>query len=749
MANTLNDLYLKYVNKVGSVIEKDRYFQYLFAMTQAGSNVLHQTSKTLHKVVDEEWLTTIENSLDSINKIIANPRRFVATSEQVVPVALAKKITADSVRHLSQNTQFIASNEDGDIHPTKILNVTTEDSYDLYENRFIYHLIQRLVTFIDKRTDLIFWSTGDETMNTLSIESQVDDAYETIEYRMEMRIKNRQSFAENDSDNMNVFMRIDRVRRMVMSLRSSSFCSLLAGCAKVRSPIQRTNLLMKDPDYRNCYRLWQFLESYDSVGYSIEELDTSLEFDEEFLIQLQTNLIANYTIFKSILDEDKRNLSEIPPKRRRVIKPKFLKRVEEHIVDDYNIEDVEIRQVIIEEVTQAQLDAEAKLAEETARAEQAEKERDEADERTAEAYSRMQAAIDQMTAAERAAEDAEKARHEAEETMARTVRASRESIQEAEKARIAAEKASEEYLNERNDMDAERRMALEAKKRAEEDTARMDEELSTAEKQMISERVAREKAQESERLALEGLNELRSALKKAEEEVEKFKKIAEQSEAAREKAESGEKQARQTAADAEKNAAKEEKLRLEAEQRAKESDEAMRKAQQERSMAEKLSSEAREAAERARETAADAEKNAAKEAKLRLEAEQRAKESDEAMRKAEAERSAAEKLCGEAREAVEQAKQETEKAKHETELAVARSKSDEKALKEAQNIMMSAIKTRDEEILARISAEENNADILRQLEEEKAARSAAEQKAAENTLGRFLSNTFGRGRGGR
>lgn len=36
-----------------------------------------------------------------------------------------------------------------------VLNVTTEESYDLYENRFIYHLIQRLFAFVDKRTDVI------------------------------------------------------------------------------------------------------------------------------------------------------------------------------------------------------------------------------------------------------------------------------------------------------------------------------------------------------------------------------------------------------------------------------------------------------------------------------------------------------------------------------------------------------------------------------------------------------------------
>ena len=372
MAGTINDLYLKYVNKVGKTLENDRYFQYLFEMVQAGSTTLRQNHTVLHKQVDERWLGVIEESLDALNRITEHPRRFVTSNEEVVPVALARKITADSVRHLSMNTQFIASSKDGEIQPTKILNVTVEETYDLYENRFIYHLIQRLVTFIDKRTDVIFWSTGDETCNTLQMHSKVDDAYEQIEYKLEMKVKNTQSFAENDSDNMSVFMRIDRVRRMVMALRTSAFCDLMKGCARVRSPIQRTNTIMKDPDYRVCYRLWQFLESYDEVGYSIEEQDTPLEFDEEYQIQLFSNLITNYTAFKSLLEADPRKLSEIPPKRKKITKPKFIKKIQEEIVTDYNIPDVEVRKVIIEEVTQAQLDAEAKLAEETARREELE-----------------------------------------------------------------------------------------------------------------------------------------------------------------------------------------------------------------------------------------------------------------------------------------------------------------------------------------------------------------------------------------
>lgn len=370
--STINDLYMKYTNEVEGALEEDRYFQYLFEMIQAGDNTLEQKNRVLHKVVDERWLTVVEEGIESIFNIVDKPRRFIATSEEVVPVALAKKITADSVRHLSQNTQFIASNEAGEIQPTRILNVTTEESYDLYENRFVYHLIQRLFAFVDKRTDIIFWSTGDETCNVMSMESKIDDAYEEISYKVEMTIKNRQSYVENDTDNMDLFKRIDRVRRMSRTLRSSSFCDIMNGCAKVRSPIQRTNLMMKDPDYRACYKLWQFIEGYDEVGYTIEEQDSALQFDEEYLLQMYINMITNYTVFKSLLESDPRKMSELATEKREPVKPKFIKKIEEQIVEDRNIEDVEIRKVFVEEVTQAQLDAEAKLEDETRRREELE-----------------------------------------------------------------------------------------------------------------------------------------------------------------------------------------------------------------------------------------------------------------------------------------------------------------------------------------------------------------------------------------
>ena len=452
MADSINELYAKYAEGVGGSLEEDRYFQYLFEMIQAGDNTLQQKNRVLHKVVDEQWLNVVEEGISAIFNIVDKPRRFITTSEEVVPVALAKKITADSVRHLSQNTQYINTNAAGEIQPTHILNVTTEESYDLYENRFVYHLIQRLFAFVDKRTDVIFWATGDETCNVMSMESKVDDAYEEISYKVEMTIKNRQSLVENDEDNMDIFKRIDRVRRLSRTLRTSSFCDLMNGCARVRSPIQRTNLMMKDPDYRKCYQLWQFIESYDEVGYTIEERDTALQFDEEYLLQMYTNMITNYTVFKSLLESDPRKMTEIAEEKREPVKPKFIKEIKEEEVEDRNLPDVEIRRVFVEEVTQAQLDAEAKLEEETAKNKKLE-------ESMASLQFQMDSLAQQLEQMEQLKAKAEQEKQELEEELAETRNAKRE-------IRVALDKAQEETKFAVHMTEKANKEAAEAKKRA-------------------------------------------------------------------------------------------------------------------------------------------------------------------------------------------------------------------------------------------------------------------------------------------
>ena len=81
MADTIGELYEKYTSSVEQAVEDDRYFQYLFEMVQAGDNTLEQKKRILHKVVDEQWLTVIEDGIEAIFNIVDKPRRFIKSSE--------------------------------------------------------------------------------------------------------------------------------------------------------------------------------------------------------------------------------------------------------------------------------------------------------------------------------------------------------------------------------------------------------------------------------------------------------------------------------------------------------------------------------------------------------------------------------------------------------------------------------------------------------------------------------------------
>ena len=612
--STINDLYMKYTNEVEGALEDDRYFQYLFEMIQAGDNTLEQKNRVLHKVVDERWLTVVEEGIESIFNIVDKPRRFIATSEEVVPVALAKKITADSVRHLSQNTQFIVSNEAGEIQPTRILNVTTEESYDLYENRFVYHLIQRLFAFVDKRTDIIFWSTGDETCNVMSMESKIDDAYEEISYKVEMTIKNRQSYVENDTDNMDLFKRIDRVRRMSRTLRASSFCDIMNGCAKVRSPIQRTNLMMKDPDYRACYKLWQFIEGYDEVGYTIEEQDSALQFDEEYLLQMYINMITNYTVFKSLLESDPRKMSELATEKREPVKPKFIKKIEEQIVEDRNIEDVEIRKVFVEEVTQAQLDAEAKLEDETRR-------REELEQSMQSLEWQLDSTMQDLQFLEQIKEDLENQKAEIEAQLEIEQKAQAELKEAMERAEIEAK-------NEIEVIRSKTAETIEAERRAKEETIEKIQSEAQAKVQQFSQE--KEKAYKEVEESLRQVEAAKKESKQYQEEAAETRLSAEQTiketnEAAKKNVEEAQRNAEEAVLKAQKEA---EEAVLKAQ---KEAEEAVKTAKREAEEAVRRAQ--KEAEETVKQVKQEAEKEVETAKKKQLQAE---KEKEKAVAKSEA-----------------------------------------------------------------------------------------------------------------
>ena len=82
----------------------------------------------MEKAIDVSWVEAIENGLVHLDNFLRNPRRTIEDVEEIVPIALSRKTTVESVKHLAQHTDLIQSidKKTGKITPSKIVNNKNE-----------------------------------------------------------------------------------------------------------------------------------------------------------------------------------------------------------------------------------------------------------------------------------------------------------------------------------------------------------------------------------------------------------------------------------------------------------------------------------------------------------------------------------------------------------------------------------------------------------------------------------------------
>ena len=75
-----------------------------------------------------EWLTKMEDTIYYLDNILRNPNRFIVNEEDIVKIELARRVTVESIKHLSRNTNLIQDydRKTGNVRPSKIININKE-----------------------------------------------------------------------------------------------------------------------------------------------------------------------------------------------------------------------------------------------------------------------------------------------------------------------------------------------------------------------------------------------------------------------------------------------------------------------------------------------------------------------------------------------------------------------------------------------------------------------------------------------
>ncbi len=267
------------------LLQNDFTYNYITASLKDGDKGKDSlTGKTNEKVIDMDWVEAIEEALPYIQKAIDEQRRFIKQIENVVRIELARKTGPDSVKHLSQHTNFIAKVEGDMVTPNKILVTEQEESFAIYENRVLMTLIRRALHFVDDKYSKMKGVPNDSYNNIKVIRhAELDD--KKVDFAFNYINESHESLADDldvlDVSELSDFDRIRRIRTTLNEFLNTQLMREIAKEPEVHPPITQTNLLKKNPNFKKAMELWNFLDSYKRPGFEIVGEEFAGEMSEE------------------------------------------------------------------------------------------------------------------------------------------------------------------------------------------------------------------------------------------------------------------------------------------------------------------------------------------------------------------------------------------------------------------------------------------------------------------------------------
>lgn len=358
----MNDInakrYYKKINTTFVGLNEVDDFALLFQnILKSGNTTLYQKERRERRVFDDAWMTSVEEAIPAIDRITRNPREQLKRVQQILPVERAKKIDSDTIRHLASHTENIKSvSRSGDVTPSKVMTSYSDSDIGTYENRFIMTLVNKVYLFIEKRYDLIVEKLHTEYVNFFNVknESEWNDA--KLEFDITLKIKQNLAQDEIDRKNQELFDRMVYIRTNITNFKNSIFMKQMKAFNPVSPPIMKTNVILKNPDFRICYDLWVMMDAIDQIGFDVDVYERDVPFDDKYLSQVYTSLLVLYATIANNQKAEFLLTQDNPYEYRMLKRPKIAKNNPQDLriePGSIRIENNQLNQYYLEQVKKA------------------------------------------------------------------------------------------------------------------------------------------------------------------------------------------------------------------------------------------------------------------------------------------------------------------------------------------------------------------------------------------------------------
>ena len=331
--------YEEYLYYLSTLLKQEDFYSTYSDYIAQGKNSFQISQRFQKQIFDESWIDTLEDCIVALDTIVRNPRKFIVVEEDIVDISLARSISVESVKHLAQHTNFISSvTKDGMVIPSKILNTSKEESYEIYENRFIYTLLLKTKDFISRRYNLIKQASLNSDQIVVNITSDFGlDKENSIKYTMSTTANMPVESVVGTAEDLTLIERVERINSIINSFLASPFAKEMVSCALVRPPITRTNVILKDPNFKKALVLWQFIESYNKVGFEVETVTETRDLSPTVAEKYRDLIYLNTLVVESMASRVEGGIIEEKEleKQKNLENEYLTKNIDDFVPDDF------------------------------------------------------------------------------------------------------------------------------------------------------------------------------------------------------------------------------------------------------------------------------------------------------------------------------------------------------------------------------------------------------------------------------
>lgn len=199
----------------------------------------------------------------------------------------------------------------GDVIPSKLLNVRKEESFNTYENRLIYTLMQNIKFFIFKRKELIQQETKNNSddqkgKNNKQLEYNAKSKNKEEDVDINVTISSKLNSEENGGEN-NILERIEAIERKITDVESSEVYKILdkLHVILVKDPVRKTNVVLKNVHFQYAMKLWEYLKANMDEQTNLQEENKDFMAEGSLKKMMDEAFMLQYLIMKTLDDEEK------------------------------------------------------------------------------------------------------------------------------------------------------------------------------------------------------------------------------------------------------------------------------------------------------------------------------------------------------------------------------------------------------------------------------------------------------------